>query len=163
MKKLILTLAFVICQLTFSLAQNVTRTQHKAAVAQDAVTTGTMTIRKPDYISISTDDGKELLIMDGTQFTMTLGGKQHVTDSRRNAQFDTFHKVLKAVINGQDIPAADDLTVNVNGGRKVITITPSGKKRQMFSSFVLTIDAATAAFVQLRLNERAGNYVNYDF
>ena len=92
-------------------AQTVTRTQHRAAVANDAVTTGTMTIRKPDYISISTDGGKELLIMEGTKFTMTMGGKKHVTDSRKNDQFATFHAILEAIINGQPIPSADDVTV----------------------------------------------------
>ena len=85
-------------------AQTVTRTQHRAAVANDAVTTGTMTIRKPDYISISTDGGKELLIMEGTKFTMTMGGKKHVTDSRKNDQFATFHAILEAIINGRPSP-----------------------------------------------------------
>ena len=32
----------------------------------------------------------------------------------------------------------------------------------MFTSFVLTIDSATSAIKQLRMNERSGNYVNYD-
>jgi hypothetical protein len=101
--------------------------------------------------------------MDGTQFTMTMGGKKHVTDSRRNAQFATFQRVLHAVINGQPIPQSEDLTVVTNNGLQTITITPNGKKRQMFTSFVLVVDAKTTAFRQLRMNERAGNYVNYDF
>ena len=129
----------------------------------DAVTTGTLTIRKPDYICISTDGGRDQLMMDGTQFTMTLGGKKHVTDSKRNAQFATFQKVLHAVINGQPIPEGDDLTVVTKNGLQTITITPAAKKRQMFTSFVLVVDAKTSDFRQLRMNERGGNYVNYDF
>jgi len=134
----------------------VTRTQHRAALTQDAVTTGTFTIRQPDYIGITTDGGREQLIMDGTKFTMTMGGKQHVTDSRKNTQFATFHAVLKAVINHQPIPSGDDLKVNTRN-------TSTKKKRRLFSSFVLTIDAKTSAILQLRMNERGSNYINYEF
>jgi len=144
-------------------AQTVTRTRHQAALTTDAVTTGTLTIRKPDYICISTDGGRDQLLMDGTQFTMTMGGKKHVTDSRRNAQFATFQKVLNAVINGQPIPKDDDMTIVTKNGLHTITITPTSKKRQMFTSFVLVVDTKTSAIRQLRMNERAGNYINYDF
>jgi hypothetical protein len=165
MKRLIFALSLLIWQFSFcpAEAQNVTRTRHQAALTTDAVTTGTLTIRKPDYICISTDGGRDQLLMDGTQFTMTMGGKKHVTDSKRNAQFATFQRVLHAVINGQPIPEGDDMTVVTKNGLKAITITPTGKKRQMFTSFVLVVDAKTSAFRQLRMNERAGNYINYDF
>jgi len=92
-----------------------------------------------------------------------MGGKKHVTDSRKNAQFATFQKVLSAVINGQPIPKGEDMTIVTKNGLQTITITPTAKKRQMFTSFVLVVDAKTSAFRQLRMNERAGNYVNYDF
>lgn len=165
MKQLILTLSFIICCLLFSSpadAQTVTRTRHQAALTTDAVTTGTLTIRKPDYICISTDGGRDQLLMDGTRFTMTTGGKKHVTDSKKNAQFATFQRVLHAVINGQPVQQGEDMTVVTKNGLQTITITPTGKKRQMFTSFVLVIDTKTSAIRQLRMNERAGNYVNYD-
>lgn len=145
-------------------AQTVTRTQHRAAIAKDAVTTGTMTIRKPDYISITTDQGREQLIMDGTKFTITLGGKEHTTDSRKNAQFATFHAVLTAVINGQPIPQNAETTVSTKGGKTAITVTPAGKKkRQLFTSFVLTVNAKTNAFSTLRMNGRGEDYIAYEF
>lgn len=145
-------------------AQNVTRTQHRTAMTADVVTTGTMTIRKPDYICISTDEGCEQLIMDGTRFTMTIGGKQHVTDSRSNPQFAKFHEVLKAVINNQPISEGDEVTVTTKNDEKTITITPQAKKkRQQFTSFVLVTDLGTSTFHQLRMNERAGNYILYSF
>ena len=163
MKRIIVFLAFVICQMSLCLAQSVTRTQHRTAIAEDAVTTGTMTVRKPDYISISTNQDKEQLIMDGTKFTMTVGGKKHKTDSRKNAQFATFHEVLKAVINNQPIPESSEVAVTTKNKQKTITITPAGKKRrQLFTSFQLTIDERTSAIRQLRMNERGGNYVSYD-
>ena len=165
MKRLILILTVFTCYLSLSPAeaQTVTRTRHQAALTTDAVTTGTLTIRKPNYICITTDGGREQLLMDGTKFTMTMGGKKHVTDSRQNAQFATFQKVLNAVINGQSVPQSEDMTIVTKNGLQTITITPTAKKRQMFTSFVLVVDAKTSAFRQLRMNERAGNYVNYDF
>lgn len=162
MKKILL---FLLCMLAVTAnAQTVTKTSHKKAVKTDVVTTGTMTVRKPDYICISTDNDKDQLIMDGTQFTMTMGGKKHTTDSRKNAQFATFQSVLTAVINGQPIPTGDDLAVTTQGGRKTITITPDGKKRrQLFTSFVLVIDAKTSAFKVLRMNGRNEDYTEYVF
>ena len=144
-------------------AQNVTRTRHQAALTTDAVSTGTLTIRKPDYICISTDEGRNQLLMDGTQFTMVMDGKKHVTDSKRNAQFVTFQKVLNAVINAKPIPTGEDMTIVTKNGQQTVTITPAGKKRKMFTSFVLVVDSKTSALRQLRMSERAGNYVNYDF
>ena len=159
----LLFVVFTLCCVTIG-AQNVTRTRHQAALTTDAVTTGTLSIRKPDYICISTDGGRDQLLMDGTKFKMTMGGKLHETDSQQNPQFDTFQKVLHAVINAQPIPECEDLTVETKNGQRTITITPSTKKkRQMFTSFVLVIDEKTSAFRQLRMNERADNYINYDF
>ncbi|MBQ2208381.1 MAG: outer membrane lipoprotein carrier protein LolA [Prevotella sp.] len=161
MKKVLI---FLFCMLTLTMsAQSVTKTSHKKAVKTDVVTTGTMTVRKPDYICISTDGGKDQLIMDGTKFTMTMGGKQHVTDSKKNAQFATFQAVLHAVINGKPIPEGEDLTVTTKNGQKTITITPTGKKRKLFTSFVLTVDAKTSAFKVLRMNGRKEDYTEYTF
>jgi len=162
--KQILTIIFCLLT-TFASAQNVTKTTHRKALKNDAVTTGTVTIRKPDYICISTDNGADQLIMDGTEFTMTMGKRKHTTDSRKNAQFATFQLVLHAVINNQPIPESDDLTVTTKGSRRIINITPNGKKkkRQLFSSFVLEIDAKTSAFRTLRMNGRGEDYTEYTF
>lgn len=161
MKKIVLLFC---CLLALTAqAQTVTKTTHKKAVKTDAVTTGTVTIRKPDYICISVDNNKDQLIMDDTKFTMTMGKRKHVTDSKKNAQFVTFQQVLTAVINNQPIPASEELTILTKGGQKVITITPVSKKRQLFSSFVLTIDAKTSAFRTLRMNGRGEDYTEYTF
>lgn len=148
-------------QCTSVSAQTVTKTTHKKAVKTDVVTTGTLTIRKPEYICISTDGDKDQLIMDGTKFTMTMGGRQHVTDSKKNPQFATFHTVLKAVINQQAIPQGDDMTVVTKGNTTTVTIVPTGKKRQLFTSFVLTVNAKTKALRTLRMNGRGEDYTEY--
>ena len=92
---------------------------------------------------------------------MTMGGKKHVTDSKKNAQFSTFHNVLQAVINNQPLPTGEDLSVTTQKGLKTITITPAKKKRQLFSSFVLVIDTKSSAIRQLRMNGRKGDYTDY--
>ena len=162
MKKIVF---FLFCLMALTAhAQTVTKTTHKTAVKTDVVTTGTVTIRKPDYICISTDNDKDQLIMDGTQFTMTMGKRKHVTDSKKNAQFVTFQRVLTAVINNQPIPTSEELTILTKGGQKIVTITPDGKKkRQLFTSFVLSVDAKTSAFRTLRMNGRGEDYTEYTF
>ncbi len=162
--KQILTLLFCLLT-TFASAQTVTKTTHRKALKTDAVTTGTVTIRKPDYICISTDNDADQLIMDGTKFTMTMGKRKHTTDSRKNPQFATFQAVLHAVINNQPIPAGDDLTVTTKGSQRVISITPDTKKkkRQLFTSFELVVDAKTSAFRTLRMNGRGEDYTIYSF
>ncbi len=163
MKKIVFALFCMLLAIGAN-AQTVTKVTHKKALKTDAVTTGTLTIRKPSYICISTDGDKDQLIMDGTQFTMTMGGKKHVTDSKKNPQFATFQSVLTAVINGKPVPDGDDLTVTTKDGLQTITITPTGKKRrQMFTSFVLVINAKTSAFKTLRMNDRSGGYMEYTF
>lgn len=158
----IFTLLFSVAPIFSANAQTVTKTSHRKAVKTDVVTTGTLTIRKPDYICISTDGGKDQLIMDGTKFTMTMGGRQHVTDSKKNPQFATFHTVLKAVINQQTIPQGDDMTVVTKGNTTTVTIVPTGKKkRQLFTSFVLTVNAKTKALRTLRMNGRGEDYTEY--
>ncbi len=156
---LLLSCLFALC----AQAQTVTKVSHSKAVKTDVVTTGDVTIRKPEYICISTDGGKDQLLMDGTQFTMTQKGKKHVTDSRKNPLFADFHAVLKAVINHQPIPASDDIQVTTKGNEQTITITPSGKKRQMFTSFVLVVDSKSSTMKRLRMNGRSESYTEYTF
>ena len=163
MKHIIISIMF--CMLAcFANAQTpVTKVSHSKAVKTDVTTTGEMTIRKPDYICISTDGGNDQLIMDGTKFTMTTNGKKHVTDSKTNPMFATFKKVLNAVINSQPIPTGEDLAIQKSDGIQTITITPSGKKRQMFTSFVLIVDSKSSAMKQLRMNGRNESYTEYTF
>ena len=69
--------------------------------------------------------------------------------------------VLKAVINQQDIPQGDDMTVVTKGNITTVTIVPTGKKRQLFTSFVLTVNAKTKALRTLRMNGLGEDYTEY--
>lgn len=188
MKRLLLFLAILFVQISVAMAQGsdfqravshfkghgataaATRITHKAALANDATAQGTLTMRQPATVEISIDGGKDALLMEGSTFTMTVRGKKHTTTSQQNLQFATFQKVFEGILAGgaQDIAALKEVTVKKDGKKLVVTITPEAadkkqQRRMMFSSFVLTIDAATSQLLSLRMNEKADNYTEYTF
>lgn len=188
MKRLLLFLVILFVQISVTMAQGsdfqravshfkghgataaATRITHKAALANDATAQGTLTMRQPATVEISIDSGKDALLMEGSTFTMTVRGKKHTTTSQQNLQFATFQKVFEGILAGgaQDIAALKEVTVKKDGKKLVVTITPEAtdkkqQRRMMFSSFVLTIDAATSQLLSLRMNEKADNYTEYTF
>lgn len=163
MKAKILIALFCMMACCANAQQAVTKVTHSKAIKTDVVTKGDVTIKKPDYICITTDGGSDQLLMDGTKFTMTQKGKKHVTDSKKNPLFDDFHSVLKAVINHQPIPTGNDIKVTTAGNDQTVTITPTGKKRQMFTSFVLVVDSKSSSIKRLRMNGRNDSYTEYLF
>ena len=188
MKRTLLVLSFIICHLAFSVAQSsdfqkavarykntsvvtaaVTKTAHKDALAQDAVSKGKLTMKSPAEVSIVIDGGKDQLLMQGSTFTMVVKGKKHVTSSERNQQFASFQTVFESILSGgaKDISKLGDLTIDKKGQQLVLTITPKAdskkaSRRMLFSSFVLTIDTKTSELKSLRMNERGG-YTEYTF
>ena len=187
MKRLFLLLA-LLCQLTISVAQQAdfqkavakyktaktvtataTKTSHKNAVADDAVSKGTLLMKAPAEVSITMEGGKDQLLMQGSTFTMVVKGKKHTTSSEKNVQFASFQTVFESILSGgaKDISKLGDLTINKEGNALVLTITPKAEdkktaRRMLFSSFVLTIDTKTSELKSLRMNERSG-YTEYTF
>jgi hypothetical protein len=146
-----------------------TKTSHKDAIAKDVITKGTLTMKKPADVGITIDDGKDQLIMHGSEFTMVVKGKSHKTSSQKNPQFATFQAVFEYILNGGEgsLASYKDLAFSKQGNNIVITITPQAdsKKAQrhmIFSSFVMTIDKNTSELKSLRMNERGG-YTEYTF
>lgn len=187
MKRVLLVLSFIACQLSFSFAQsdfqkavakyknvstvtaNATKTSHKDAIAQDVVTKGKLTMKRPSEVGIVIEGGKDQLLMQGSTFTMMVKGKKHTTSSERNKQFASFQTVFESILSGgaKDISKLGDLTTVKKGQQLVLTITPKAEtkkeaRRMMFSSFVLTIDCKTSELKSLRMNERGG-YTEYTF
>lgn len=188
MKKLLIGLTLMICQLTICVGQNAdlqkavakykkattitaaaTKTSHKDAIANDVVTKGKLTMKKPSDVGIVIDGGKDKLLMHGSEFTMVVNGKSHKTSSQKNAQFATFQAVFEYILKGGegDLAKYSDLAVTKQGNNIVITITPKAdskkaQRRMLFSSFVLTIDKNTSELKALRMNEKSG-YTEYTF
>lgn len=148
----------------------VTRVIHKAALKEDKLAKGNLWMKKPGKVCISVNKGKDKLIMNGATFTMVINGKKHVTNAKTNAQFTTFEKVFESLLsggsNGVNIDKLPGVSVSKQGGKLVVKIIPVTDKKQrgmMFSSFELTIDAQTSALKSLRMNQRKGNYTEYQF
>ncbi len=185
MKRVLLALTLIICQMAMGFAQSdfqkavaryknattvtadVTKTTHKDAIAKDVVTKGKFTMKKPSEVSIVIDGGKDQLLMQGSTFTMVVKGKKHTTSSDRNTQFVTFQAVFESILSGgaKDISKLSDIDITKKGQQLVITITPQAKnkkaaRRMLFSSFVLTLDQKTSELKTLRMNERGG-YTEY--
>jgi outer membrane lipoprotein-sorting protein len=183
MKKLLTTfmLAFI-CAVTF--AQNAefkkavakyktattvtataTRTVHKAAVSKDKVTTGNLYVKgKGSKVLIA--NGKDALLMNGTAFTMKKGALKAKTDCQKDAQYKTCHDVLESIFNGgtTDFGKHNDVKTTKNGTNIVLTITPTAtKKKQMFSSFVVTIDSKMQELRSIRMLQKGGSYTEYTF
>lgn len=152
-----------------SLTATATKTKHKTSVAKDQVTQGTFYVKKPNKVLITFNNGKDALLMNGTAFTMTINGRKFKTNSTKNAQFKTFQNVLESIYTGGsvDLSKNSDVEITKNGSNIVLTITPvvdkKGAKRQLFTSFVLTIDSKTSELRTLRMNEKKGNYTEYKF
>ena len=150
----------------------VVKIKHNKALKQDMMTSGTLTMKKPNQVSIECEGGKDALIMDGSTFTMVLRGRKHTTTSTGNPQFATFQAVFESILsgaqNGVDLKKFNDLKVTKDGNTVVLTITPETndkklKRRIMFSTLILTIDTKTSELKSLRLNERKGGYTDYAF
>ncbi len=146
-----------------------TKTTHRAALTNDVVTKGTLTMKAPNQVSIIIGEGKDQLLMQGDTFTMVVKGKKHVTDSKKNAMFLSFQTVFESILTGgaKDISHLTDLNIAKQGSNWVLTIAPQvtnkQARRMMFTSFVLTIDAQTSELRALRMNEKKGNYTEYTF
>jgi hypothetical protein len=152
-----------------SATATVTKTRHNAAMTKETTSKGELTMKKPGHVCISIDGGKDMLLMEGSTFTMTVGGKKHTTTSQGNPQFATFQAVFEYILNGGegDLSKLSDLAVTKQGNNIVLTITPKAdskkaQRRMLFSSFVLTLDKGTSELKALRMNERGG-YTEYTF
>ena len=148
-----------------SLTATATRTVHKAAVAKDKVTAGTLYV-KDKGTKVLIANGKDALLMNGTAFTMKKGPLKAKTDSQKDAQYKTFHDVLESIFNGgaTDISRHSDIKIVKNGSNIVLTISPvATKKKQMFSSFIVTIDGKAQELRSIRMMQKGGSYTEYTF
>lgn len=187
MRRLLLTLSILICQLSLCFAQSdfqkavaryktvksvtasVVKTMHRNAVSKDAVSKGTLLMKAPSEVCITIDGGKDQLLMQGSTFTMTVKGKKHTTSSQKNTQFASFQTVFESLLSGGsvDVSKLTDLTIVKQGSALQLTITPQAAskkaaRRLLFSSIVIVIDTKTSELKSLRMNEKAG-YTEYTF
>ena len=162
MKKLFVIICFALAA-TISFAQTTataTKTTYKGKKA--TTTTGTLYAKKASKVAIIT--GKDALIMNGTAFTMKKGPLKAKTDATKDMQYRTFHDVLNNILLGgnTDVSKYSDTKISKSNGNTVYTITPSASnKKQMFTSFVLTVSGKELK--SICLNRSNGQYTEYVF
>lgn len=146
-----------------SLTATAMRTTHKTS-GKDEVVKGTLYVKSPEKVLIQ--NGKDALLMNGVFFTMKKGPLKARTNSLKDSRYKTFHDVLTGIFNGgsTEISKNSDVKILKTGVNVVLTITPeAGKKKMMFSSFVVTIDAKSQELRSIRMNQKGSNYTEYRF
>ena len=151
---------------------NVTRTIHNVMFEKDGKSTGKFYFKKPDKMALSFDNGKDKLIMDGETFAMVKDGKKNTADGKGNDQLKSLTLFLKNLGAGEesDVELSDiaDVDMAKKGNLLIVTVVPivadaKAKRRQMFSSFIITVDQKEGQLKSLRMNEKGQNYTQYDF
>lgn len=151
-----------------TLTASVTRVTHRAAIDGDISAKGTLYFKGPDKMCIRFEGEKDMLLMDGDRFTMVEKGKTSVAKGQTQSQFEALRNVFTNIILGKSDEAEAEVKTVKAGNAYVITVTPAveggakAKRRLMFTSFTLTIDAGTYEFKSLRMDGRGGNYTQYN-
>lgn len=152
---------------------NVTMTRHNAALTQDAVTKGYFYYKKPNTESMVFKITKDMLLADGTVYTMVKSGKKRSVKANNtgNNPFEVLRDILTRLFTADaNAKLTNMATVQMKkqGTTCTVTVTPSttdkkALRRFMYTSCVMTIDMKQAEIRSLRINEKAGNYTQYDF
>ena len=154
---------------TKTLNATVRRTCHNTAIADDEVTTGTFSLRKPGQIGMTFLGGQDKLLMDGDVYTMVTGGKAQVARGKTKELFSVLRDVLRAVMgDGEVVDLEGRATLEWTKSNEWLTlaVTPAWKGSKwfmMFRSFIFTIDARNLRLRSLRMNGRGESYTQYDF
>ena len=153
-----------------TLQADVTVTKHNTMVTKDVVNKGEFYFKKPSKMCLKA--GKDILLMDGENFTMVMDGKAQTMSGKGNSQMEALKGVMQNFSAGQeseiDLSDIADVDVEKSGNTMTLTITPivtdpKQKRKQLFQSFVVVIDQKKAELKSVRLNEKGQNYTQYDF
>lgn len=152
---------------------NVTMTRHNAALTQDAVTKGYFYYKKPNTESMVFKTTKDMLLADGTVYTMVKSGKKRSIKANNtgNNPFEVLRDILTRLFTADanaKLTSMATVQMKKQGNTCTVTVTPSttdkkALRRFMYTSCVMTIDMKQAEIRSLRINEKAGNYTQYDF
>ena len=155
-----------------TLTAPVTVVRHNTLLAADQKSTGMFYFKKPSSILITTDGGKDRLLMHDGKFTMVTDGKA-TTMTGKNEQLEALKTMLQSFTSGEgtgDVALDDlaDVDAERNGTKVTLTITPrvsdpKARRKMLYRSFVVTLDTKAGALQSIRLNERGENYTQYDF
>lgn len=155
-----------------TLTAPVTQTRHNALLAADEVSKGTFYFKKPSSMCLKFNNGKDMLLMKGQQFTMVRDGKVNTLSGKGNSQLEALKTLLANFSAGQESDVAlDDLAdvdVERSGNTMTMTVVPritdaKAAKKMMYKSFVVVLDTKAGELKSIRLNEKGTNYTLYEF
>lgn len=149
-----------------TLSADVTRISHNVLLTEEATSTGHFYYQSPDKICMTFNEYEDMLLMNGTTYTMIENGKKNVAKGKMQELFGVLQKVLQAVINQSPLPdmtETPDIQVKQEG--QTIQIIPildaKTRRRSPFTSFTITFEAPYK-LKTIRINEKGENYVLYN-
>ena len=155
-----------------TLEADVVMTKHNTMVTKDVTSKGKFYFKKPSKMTMSFNDGADMLLMDGQTFTMVKDGKKQTMSGNGNSQLAALKTLLQNFSAGQesevDLSDIADVDMERNGDLVVITVTPivtdaKQKRKMMFTSFVVTVNTKKSELKTVRMNEKGENYTEYEF
>ncbi|MBP5764643.1 MAG: outer membrane lipoprotein carrier protein LolA [Bacteroidales bacterium] len=155
-----------------TLEADVVMTKHNTMVTKDVTSKGKFYFKKPSKMTMSFNEGADLLLMDGQTFTMVKDGKKQTMSGNGNSQLEALKTLLQNFSAGQesevDLSDIADVDMERNGDLVVITVTPivteaKQKRKMMFTSFVVTVNTKKSELKTVRMNEKGENYTEYEF
>lgn len=153
-----------------TLTATVMRTKHNTAITNDMVTQGSFYFRKPDKMSITFDEGKDMLLMEGNTFTIINDEKSSTAKGKQASQLELLQRVLVDILSGGDgcIDTSQHKEMEIAREDTTIRIIPvaanaKAMRRMMFTSFTLTVDPKSSELKSICMHEKGGNYTLYDF
>lgn len=161
---------FLFAQETHTLTATVTRTKHHTAVTEDLVTEGNFYFKQPGRMCMTFNEGRDRLLMDGNHFIMINDGKSSIAKGKGASHLGLLQNVLQNILLGKEgnINTGEPVEMEITRQDNTISITPvathaKATRKMMFTSFTLTIDPESSELKSMCMNERGGNYTQYDF
>lgn len=156
-----------------ALTAAVTQTRHSAALGTNKTAQGTLYYKYPVAHSMVFKSAKEMLLATGTTFTMVRGGRAQSVKAtgKGNNPFEVLQMLFTHVFTGNgraQLAKIAKMEYKKSGNNVQLTITPTVadpklKRRMMYTSCVVTFDMKAAELRTVRINEKAGNWTQYDF
>ncbi len=155
-----------------TLEADVVMTKHNVMVTKDVTSKGKFYFKKPSKMSLIFNNGADLLLVDGENFTMVKDGKKQSMSGKGNSQLEALKTLMQNFSAGQesevDLSEIADVDMEKKGNLVVMSIAPiitdaKQKRKMLFSSFVVTIDQKKGELQSIRMNEKGENFTEYTF
>jgi outer membrane lipoprotein-sorting protein len=145
-----------------------TQRKHAKALKNDITANGRFYYQKSDKVCMrySRPQG-DLLLMNGDDFVMIVGGKRNATNAQSNPMVKQMRTLLTACVVGdfERLKTGRNTKISVVEGENnyVLTVVFDGSAKKYFANVVLTFDKKSLALQILLMNEANGNFTEYRF